>query len=106
MKSPWPLGFSRWPKINSTCPIDSMKTNFKSEVDWGNGFQDFVFTSIIFDSTYISKVRWHHKPHLKSIGETILKISHSMVSIAYILKSSMVAILVFEHGPKSIASVL
>ena len=52
------LGFSRWPKINSTCPIDNMKTNFKFEVDWGNGFKDIAFTSINFDSTYISKVPW------------------------------------------------
>ena len=49
---------------------------------------------------------WHHKPNLKLIGYAVLKISHSQgVSIAYILKSSMAAILVFAHGPKSIASV-
>ena len=48
---------------------------------------------------------WHHKSNLKLIGETILKISRSQgVSIAYILKSSMVAILVFTYGPKSMAS--
>ena len=34
-----------------------MKMNFKFEVDWGNGFEDIVFTSIIFDSTYILKVQ-------------------------------------------------
>ena len=34
-----------------------MKTNFKFEVDWGNGFKDIAFTSIIFDSTYILKVQ-------------------------------------------------
>ena len=35
--------------------LDNMKTNFKFEVDWGNGFKDIAFTSIIFDSTYILK---------------------------------------------------
>ena len=30
-----------------------MKTNFKFEVDWGNGLKDITFTSIIFDSKYI-----------------------------------------------------
>ena len=51
-------------------------------------------------------VEWHQKSILKSIGKTVLKISRLQgVSIAYILKSSMAAILVFAHGPKSIASV-
>ena len=44
----------------------------------------------------------HHKSNLKLIGETILKLSHSQgVSIAYIFKRLMVAILfiqaVFHH---------
>ena len=51
------LGFSRWRKNNSICPIDNMKTNFKFEVDWGNGFKDIAFTSITFESTYILKVQ-------------------------------------------------
>ena len=38
--------FSIRPKINCVCPIDNMKTNFKFEVDWGNGFKDIAFTSI------------------------------------------------------------
>ena len=54
-------------------------------------------------------VVWHHKSNQiksKSIGETILKISHSQgVSIAYILKSLIAAILVLADGPKSIAFV-
>ena len=44
------------PKYN-ICPIDNMKTNFKFEVDWGNGFKDIAFTNIFFDSTYILKVQ-------------------------------------------------
>ena len=51
------LGFSRWPIINSICPIDNMKTNLKFEVNWGNGFKDIAFTNIIFDRTYILKVQ-------------------------------------------------
>ena len=47
------LDFSRWPKINRTCPIDNMKTNFKFEVDWGNDFKDIAFTSIIFTTVHI-----------------------------------------------------
>ena len=43
----------------------------------------------------------------RSVFEKILKILRSQgVPIAYILKSLMAAILVFAHGPKSIASVL
>ena len=43
---------------------------------------------------------------MKSIGETILKILSSQgVSIAYILKTSLAAILIWADGPKSIASV-
>ena len=34
-----------------------MKTHFKFEVDWGNSLKDIVFTSIIFDSSYILKVQ-------------------------------------------------
>ena len=30
-----------------------MKTNFKFEVDWGNGFKDIAFTSIIFTTVHI-----------------------------------------------------
>ena len=30
-----------------------MKTNFKFEVDWGNGFKDIPFTSIIFTTVHI-----------------------------------------------------
>ena len=49
---------------------------------------------------------WHYKSNLKSIDETILKISRSQgMSIAYILKSLMAAILVSEMGPKWLGSV-
>ena len=47
-------------KINSICPVDKMKTNFKFEVDRGNGFKDIAFTSIIFDSTYTLKFNSGH----------------------------------------------
>ena len=70
------LGFSRWPKINSVCPLDNMKTIFKLEVHWGNGFKDIAFTGIYKFKEYIY------------------------------LKSSMAAILILAYGPKSILSVL
>ena len=42
-----PLHLSRWPKINSVHPLGNMKTNLKSEVDWGNSSQDITFTRYI-----------------------------------------------------------
>ena len=30
--------------INNICPLGNMKTNFKFEVDWGNGSKDIAFT--------------------------------------------------------------
>ena len=70
------LSLSRWPKFNSVRPLDNMKTIFKFEVNWGNGFKDISFTGIYKFKQYIY------------------------------LKSSMAAILNLAHGSKSIASVL
>ena len=53
------LDFSKWPKINSTCPIDNMKTNFKFEVDWGNDFKDIAFTRGV-NSIHIKKFDGNH----------------------------------------------
>ena len=48
----------------------------------------------------VLKMIWHYKWNLKSIGEMVLKILRSQgMSIAYILKSSMAAI-VFSRWPK------
>ena len=42
------------PKMNSVRPVDNVKTNFKFEVDWGNGSKDIAFTSIYYlKSKYI-----------------------------------------------------
>ena len=70
------LVFSRWPKINSVCPPNNMKTNLKFEVDWGNGFKDIAFTSTYNFKQYIY------------------------------FKNLMSAILIVADVPKSIASVL
>ena len=41
------LVFSRWPNVNSVRPLDNIKTNFKFEVDWGNGSKDTAFTRVV-----------------------------------------------------------
>ena len=54
----------------------------------------------------VLKMIWHYKWNFKSFGEMVLKISRSQgMSIAYILKSLMAAILSLADGPKCIASV-
>ena len=70
------LSFSRWPKINIICPLDNMKTIFRFEVDWENGFKHIAFTG-----TYNFKQNIY-------------------------FKSSMAAILFLADGRKSIASII
>ena len=63
--------FSRWPNVYSVRPLDNIKTNFKFEVDWGNG----------------------SKPVKIPLSQGL--------SIANIFKSSMAAISFLTDGPKS-----
>ena len=36
---------------SSVPPLDNMKTHFKFEIDWGNGFKDIAFTRAAY-TTY------------------------------------------------------
>ena len=59
------LVFSRLPNVYSVCPLGNIKTNFKFEVDWGNGFKDTAFTRVVhskhfqkFNGGYLVFNRW------------------------------------------------
>ena len=41
------LVFSRWPNVYSVRPLHNIKTNFKFEVDWGNGSKDIGPTRVV-----------------------------------------------------------
>ena len=59
------LVFSRWPNVYSVRPLNNIKTNFKFEVDWGNGPKDTAFTRVVhskhfqkFNGGYLVFNRW------------------------------------------------
>ena len=59
------LVFSRWPNVYSVRPLGNIKTNFKFEVDWGNGSKDTTFTRVVhskhfqkFNGGYLVFNRW------------------------------------------------
>ena len=59
------LVFSRWPNVYSVRHLDDIKTNFKFEVDWGNGSKDTAFTRLVhskhfqkFNCSYPVFNRW------------------------------------------------
>ena len=59
------LVFSKWPNVYSVRPLDNIKTNFKFEVDWGNGSKDIAFTRVVhskhfqkFNGGYLVFNRW------------------------------------------------
>ena len=59
------LVFSRWPNVYSVRPLGNIKTNFKFEVDWGNGSKDTAFTRFVhskhfqkFNGGYLFFNRW------------------------------------------------
>ena len=118
------LGFQTWPKLNSVYPIGGMTSETKLEVDWLRDSKDIEFTRGVysihikkFDGSHLGFRTWPKLNSVYPIGgmtsETKLEvdwlrdskdIEFTRVSIAYILKSSIAAILVFAHGPKSIVS--
>ena len=67
------LVFSTWPNVNSVPPLDNMKTNFKFEVDWGNGSTDIAFTRLV------------HSILLKRSMAAILFLADGPKSITFVL---------------------
>ena len=53
------------PDVYSVRPLDNIKTNFKFEVDWGNGSKYTAFTRVVhskhfqkFNGSYLVFNRW------------------------------------------------